>query len=49
MAEELPNGLKRLLDLYEMEMLLSALCFYRQGQTRDGFMSIFTKKPRLDL
>ena len=49
MAEGLLNGLKRVLNLYEMELLLSALCFYQQGRTHDGFISIFTKKPRLDL
>ena len=49
MAEGSPNGSKKVLNPRKMELLLFALCFYRQGQTRDGFMSIFTKKPRLDL
>ena len=49
MAEGLPNGSKKVLNPYKMELLLSALCFYRQGRTRDGSMSIFTKKLRLDL
>lgn len=49
MAEGLPNGSKKVLNPYKMELLLSALCFCQQGRTHDGFMSIFTKKLRLDL